>query len=81
MRDFALFLATQRGKQDWALVDVADVEAFLAAQPGMRARHLSVLRQFFAIARRSRIVLVDPTRGVPARRGPNFSGRTITLDD
>ena len=81
MRDFALFLATQRGKQDWALVEVSDVEAFLAAQPGMRARHLSVLRQFFAVARRDRIVLVDPSRGVAARRGRNFSGRTITLDD
>jgi integrase len=81
IRDFALFLATHRGKQDWALVDVSDVEAFLAAQPRMRAQHLSVLRQFFASARRHKTVLVDPSRGIPARRERGFSGRTITIDD
>jgi len=81
IRDFAVFLTTQRGKSDWALVDASDVEAFLAAQPRMRARHLNVLRQFFAFARRHRIVLVDPARGIPARRERGFSGRTITIAD
>ena len=76
-----MFLATQRCKRDWALVEAGDVEAFLAAQPGMRARHLSVLRQFFAFARRHRIMLADPARGIPARRERGFSGRTITIDD
>jgi site-specific recombinase XerD len=81
VRDFAIFLITQRSKDDWALVDVGDVEAFLAAHPRMRARHLSVLRQFFAFARTHRLVLADPTRGVPSQRERAFSGRTITLDE
>jgi site-specific recombinase XerD len=81
VRDFANFLVTRRGKGDWALVDVADVEAFLAARPRMRARHLSVLRQFFGFARSHHLVLVDPTRGVPAHRERAFSGRTLTVDE
>jgi integrase/ribosomal protein S14 len=81
IRDFALFLATQRGKSDWALADASDVEAVLAARPGMRARHLSVLRQFFASARRHKIMLADPSRGIPARRERGFSGRTISIGD
>jgi site-specific recombinase XerD len=79
MRDFAIYLETQRRKGDWALVEVSDVEAFLAAHPGMRARHLSVLRQFFAFGRAQRIVLVDPTRDVPSNRERAFNGRTLTL--
>jgi integrase len=62
-------------------VFASDVEAFLVARPGMRARHLSVLRQFFASARRHKIMLADPSRGIPARRERGFSGRTITIDD
>lgn len=81
IRDFANFLNTQRGKDDWALVDIADIEAFLAAHPRMRARHLGVLRQFFAFARAHRLVLTDPTRGVPSQRERAFSGRTLTLDE
>lgn len=81
VRDFADFLITQRSKDDWALVDVGDLEAFLAARPRMRARHLSVLRQFFAFARTHHLVLADPTRGVPSQRERAFSGRTITLDE
>ncbi|MGW2090338.1 hypothetical protein [Streptomyces sp. NPDC001880] len=34
LRDLALFLVEHRGKDDWALVDVHDVEAFLATCPG-----------------------------------------------
>lgn len=81
VRDFATFLITQRAKDDWALVDVGDIEAFLATQPKMRGRHLTVLRQFFRFARTHRLVLVDPTRGVPSRRDRAFSGRTLTLDE
>jgi hypothetical protein len=33
MRDLALFLDAERGKQDWALADVHDIEAFLATLP------------------------------------------------
>lgn len=81
VRDFANFLITHRSKDDWALVDVGDVETFLAARPRMRARHLSVLRQFFTFARAHHLVLADPTRGVPSQRERAFSGRTLTLDE
>jgi site-specific recombinase XerD len=80
VRDFACFIATA-GKNDWALVDRHDVEGFIAALPRTRGRRLSVLRQFFRYARRTRLVLVDPTEvvttGRPAR---GFSGRTLPVD-
>ena len=38
IRDLALFLAAERGKQGWALADAHDIEAFLAALPGARKR-------------------------------------------
>lgn len=81
VRDFAQYLLNHRGKDDWSVVDVHDVEAFLAAHPRMRGRHLSVLRQFFKFARNNRVVLVDPTRGIPPNRDRAFSGRTLTIDD
>jgi hypothetical protein len=45
IRDLALFLASERGKRDWALADVHDIEAFLATLPRGRKRRLTVLRQ------------------------------------
>jgi hypothetical protein len=80
MRDLAVFLVSRGGKQDWALVDVHDIEAFLTTLPKARKRRLIVLRQFFAFARSHRIVLVDPTRGLTARESNAFRGRTLTLD-
>ena len=55
VRDLALFLADGRGKQDWALADVHDVEAFLATLP----------RGAEAAADRAAAVL--PLRPQPAR--------------
>jgi site-specific recombinase XerD len=81
VRDFARYLQAQRGKQDWAVVDVHDVEAFLSAHPQMRTRHLAVLRQFFKFARAHRILLVDPTRGVPANRDRAFKASTLSLSE
>lgn len=81
VRDFAIFLTDRRSKQDWALADVSDIEAFLAAHPKSRQRHLSVLRQFFTFARTQRLVLVDPTRGLPCPRERGFTGRTVTLGE
>ncbi|MFE2217553.1 hypothetical protein ACFW93_37255 [Streptomyces canus] len=40
MRDLARFLASERGKQAWALTDVHDAEAFLAHLPMARKRRL-----------------------------------------
>ncbi|MBV9023941.1 MAG: site-specific integrase [Streptomycetaceae bacterium] len=80
LRDLALFLTEHQGKNDWALVDVHDVEAFLATLPKARKRRLTVLRQFFRFARCQHIVLVDPTRTLTAKEPTGFRGRTLTLD-
>ncbi|MEF9886757.1 tyrosine-type recombinase/integrase [Streptomyces sp. P9-A4] len=80
MRDLALFLMTHCGKDDWALVDVHDTEAFLATLPKARKRRLTVLRQFFRFARSQHIVLVDPTRNLTVKESNGFRGRTLTLD-
>jgi integrase len=80
VRDLARFLATQRGKQDWALTDVHDIEAFLATLPRARKRRLTVMRQFFRFARARKIILTDPTGGLTAAAPRGFTGQTITLD-
>ncbi|MCX5001038.1 hypothetical protein OHB05_00110 [Streptomyces sp. NBC_00638] len=71
MRDLARFLISERGKQYWALIDVRDVEAFLAGSPKTRKRRLVVFGQF---------VLVDPARGLTALGPSGFTGATLTLD-
>lgn len=80
LRDLALFLISQRNKNDWALVDVHDVEAFLATLPKARKRRLVVLGQFFRFARAQHIVLIDPTRNMTSKSSKGFRGRTLTLD-
>jgi integrase len=80
VRDLARFLAGRRGKQDWALAGVHDIEAFLATLPRARKRRLTVLRQFFRVARTSKIILADPTRGLAAAAPRGFTGQTIALD-
>jgi integrase len=80
MRDLALFLADERGKRDWALADVHDIEAFLATLPRGRKRRLTVLRQFFRFARSRKVILTDPTRGLAAREPRGFTGQTLLLD-
>jgi site-specific recombinase XerD len=80
VRDLAVFLATQRDKQDWVLADVHDIEAFLATLPTARRRRLTVLRQFYRFARAGKIILADPTRGLTATAPRGFTGQTISLD-
>jgi site-specific recombinase XerD len=79
VRDLARFLAAQRGKQDWALADVHDIEAFLVTVPKSRKRRLTVLQQFFRFARTQKITLADPTRGLTATAPRGFTGQTIAL--
>jgi integrase len=81
MRDLAQFLACERGKQDWALADVHDIEAFLATLPRARKRRLTVLRQFFRFARSRKIILADPARGLTARDPRGFTGQTLLLKE
>jgi integrase len=80
IRDLATFILDERGKRDWALVDVHDIEAFLAVLPKSRARRLTIAGQFFRFAKAHKIVLVDPTRGMSAKAPKGFTGQTITLD-
>ncbi|MFM9700235.1 tyrosine-type recombinase/integrase [Streptomyces europaeiscabiei] len=80
VRDLARFLTGTRNKQDWALTDVHDVEAFLATVPKARQRRLTVLRQYFRFARSRKVVLIDPTRGVKAKGPSGFSGTTVATD-
>jgi integrase len=80
VRDLARFLASRRGKQDWALADVHDIEAFLVTVPKSRKRRLTVLRQFFRFARTQKIILADPTRDLAATAHRGFTGPTIALD-
>jgi hypothetical protein len=79
VRDLAKFLAADRGKRDWALADVHDIEAFLATLPKSRNRRLTVLRQFFGFARTRRIVLAEPTKGLAASAPRGFTGPTASL--
>ncbi len=79
VRDLAVFLTAERGKDDWATADVHDIEAFLAARPGNRKSRLGAVRQFFAWARTSKLVLADPTRGLTARQPRGFRGPTVAL--
>jgi site-specific recombinase XerD len=81
IRDLANFLDIQRGKQDWATVNVSDIDSFLATQPKNRQRRLVVLRQFFRFARTRRIVLVDPTSSLNTNSSKGFRGRTLTIDE
>ncbi len=80
VRDLAKFLADRRGKQDWALADVHDIEAFLATLPKARKRRLTVLRQFFRVARTRKIILAGPTRDLAATAPRGFTGPTIAMD-
>jgi site-specific recombinase XerD len=81
VRDLARFLAAERGKQDWSTVDVADAEAFLAERPDNRRRRLQSTRQFFRWARKNKLVLVDPTRDLPAMPRRGFTGPTLSLTE
>jgi site-specific recombinase XerD len=79
LRDLAQHVDAH-GKQDWALVDVHDIETFLAAQPKNRPRRLQIARQFFRFAKSHKMVLVDPTSGLSGKAAKGFIGKTLTLD-
>jgi site-specific recombinase XerD len=79
LRDLARFLAGQRAKTDWATVQTADLEAFLALRPASRARRLTTFRSFFRWARASRLILADPAAGIRAGRARGYHPRTLTV--
>jgi integrase len=79
IRDLARFVAGERAKHDWSMVDVGDIEAFLGDFPANRRRRLQSSRQFFRWARKNKIVLVDPTRDIPGIPRRGFTGRTLSM--
>ncbi|MEV0200186.1 integrase [Nonomuraea sp. NPDC050691] len=79
VRDLAQHVSA-RGQHDWALVDVHDIEAFLAAQPKNRPWRLRIARQFFRFAKTHKMILIDPTGGLSAKTAKGFIGQTLTLD-
>lgn len=79
IRDLARFLVGECAKHDWAVVQVDDIEAFLAGAPRNRQRRLGCLRQFFSWAKKNKVVLVDPTTTIPGSSRTAFSGSSLTL--
>lgn len=80
VRDLGQFLVQQRGITDWASVDVAAVEAFLATRPAYRRSRLSGLHNFFRFARVQRLILIDPTRELTAHDPRGFRGTTVSIE-
>lgn len=78
IRDLACFLVARCDKHDWAAVEVADIERFLAERPRNRRRRLRTTHQFFRWARKNRLVLVDPTRDLPSVPRGAFGGRVLS---
>jgi integrase len=78
VRDFALFLLADRKKDDWSMVEISDVESFLLRQPANRSRRLGGLRSFFRFARKRKVLLVDPTVGLPLTKRSPFKGVVLT---
>jgi hypothetical protein len=76
VRDLAVFLASERGKDDWAMTDVHDIEAFLQLHPANRRATLTGLRQFFGWARSGKLILINPVTGLSAREPRGFRGPT-----
>lgn len=79
VRDLAVFAHDQRGKNDWATINVTDIEAFLPASASRRAWYLAGLRQFFRFTMRTRQILIDPTHGLTAPQPAGFRGPKLTL--
>ncbi|NXY98674.1 integrase [Streptomyces sp. BR123] len=80
VRDLALH-AEGRGHRSWASVTTTDLEAFLARNPARRASWLAGLRQFFAHAHRTGVVLHNPAAPLDALQARGFRGATLTLDE
>lgn len=81
VRDLAVFLIQDRAKDGWAVVQPADVEAFLNTRPAQRRRQLSALRHFFGWARRNKVILTEPTRAISIAPRRGFTGETLTIAD
>lgn len=65
-----------KGLGDWSNVNAAHVEAFLTVNIGQR---LTALRDFFAFARRRKLILVNPTSEVARKQPFGYQGRIVTI--
>jgi hypothetical protein len=79
VRDLGRFLATERSKYEWTMVDASDIEAFVGSALSLRRERLQAARAFFRWARKNKIVLVDPTRGLVGGVQWAFSGPTLSI--
>ena len=77
VRDLSRYLVG-RGIADWAQVDKTMIEDYLATHPASTASELAGLRQFFGFARRTKLVLIDPTADLRATKPRGFHGRTLS---
>ena len=75
IRDLSCHLVG-RGIEDWAQVDKAVIENYLAEVSSAGGR-LGGLRHFFRFARRSKLILIDPTAELRVRKPRGFHGRTL----
>lgn len=81
LRDFARFCEQERHSSGWETVTTSDVEAFMARRRQRDSLLLLPLRQFFRWARRRRLVLVDPTKGLSLGPQPRFTGAALGIDE
>jgi len=84
VRDLARYLTVSRpAVTEWELVASGDLDAFLAtiASPASRARQLHALRAFFRWARASRIILINPARGLRPTSNIRFHGRLLSATE
>ncbi|MFJ6784808.1 hypothetical protein [Streptomyces yangpuensis] len=79
VRDLALHLH-MAGHTTWTGVNTTDLEAFLARNPARRASWLAGLRQFFAHAHRTAVLLHNPAAPLDAPQARGFRGTVLTLD-
>ncbi|MFC9841660.1 hypothetical protein ACFVKB_49230 [Rhodococcus sp. NPDC127530] len=75
VRDLSCHLVG-RGIEDWAQVDKAVIEDYLA-EVSPAGGPLGGLRHFFRFARRSKLILIDPTSELRVRTPRGFHGRTL----
>ena len=79
LRDLGRCLVEERSKYEWSLVDASDIEAFVGSALSVRRERLQAARAFFRWARKNKVVLVDPTRGLVSSARWGFSGQTLSI--
>lgn len=79
LRDLAVQLSTSRLVTGWAEVTTSDLEGWISRTPQRRHQLTYVLRGFFAWAKRSRLILIDPAKPLRVGAQPGFHGAIIDI--